>query len=232
MIPRMEPTVRIPSAAPSHVRVPPELEGLRRLAYNLRWVRPYVERFSSGPFKRLNFNEIDDARSFQRTMRDINFAFNWFYADDRDIAWTLSGWYPRRAKGTHPDFPAWGTGRWDWQGFNSSDYSSKRISARKLPRSRNPGQGYLVNWNNKQAPGWRSADDYWNYGSIQRVTHLKWLGARAGGWDCVSSGPKRSSRCGKRAERPLRSAWSRSDPERAASLRPCSRPRPVGSLTP
>src|SRR5207244_1396631 len=28
---------RIPSAAPSHVRVPPELEGLRRLAYNLYW---------------------------------------------------------------------------------------------------------------------------------------------------------------------------------------------------
>jgi glycogen phosphorylase len=33
----MEPTVRIPSAPPSHVRVPPELEGLRRLAYNLYW---------------------------------------------------------------------------------------------------------------------------------------------------------------------------------------------------
>ena len=37
MLPRMEPTVRIPSAAPGHVRVPPELEGLRRLAYNLYW---------------------------------------------------------------------------------------------------------------------------------------------------------------------------------------------------
>jgi starch phosphorylase len=33
----MEPTVRIASAPPSHVRVPPELEGLRRLAYNLYW---------------------------------------------------------------------------------------------------------------------------------------------------------------------------------------------------
>ncbi len=37
MIGRMEPTVRIPSAMPAHVRVPPELEGLRRLAYNLYW---------------------------------------------------------------------------------------------------------------------------------------------------------------------------------------------------
>jgi starch phosphorylase len=37
MIGRMEPTVLIPSAFPPHVRVPPELEGLRRLAYNLYW---------------------------------------------------------------------------------------------------------------------------------------------------------------------------------------------------
>ncbi|HLX34796.1 MAG TPA: alpha-glucan family phosphorylase [Candidatus Limnocylindrales bacterium] len=33
----MEPTVQIPSALPTHLRVPPELEGLRRLAYNLYW---------------------------------------------------------------------------------------------------------------------------------------------------------------------------------------------------
>jgi starch phosphorylase len=33
----MEPVVRIPSAVPAHVRVPPEFEGLRRLAYNLYW---------------------------------------------------------------------------------------------------------------------------------------------------------------------------------------------------
>jgi acyl-homoserine lactone acylase PvdQ len=133
----------------------------------------FHELESAVAFKRLNFNEIASARSFKRTMRDINFAFNWFYADNRDIAWTLSGWYPKRARGTHPDFPAWGTGQWDWQGFDSSDYSSKRVPVRRLPRSLNPAQGYLVNWNNKQAPGWRAADDYWNYGSIQRVTRLE-----------------------------------------------------------
>jgi acyl-homoserine lactone acylase PvdQ len=133
----------------------------------------FHELESSLAFKRLNFNEVDDARGFQRTMRDINFAFNWFYADDRDIAWTLSGWYPKRAKGTHPDLPAWGTGEWDWRGFDGSDNSSKRMSVTRLPNSLNPRQGYLVNWNNKQAPGWRAADDYWNYGSIQRMTRLE-----------------------------------------------------------
>ena len=49
--------MRIPSAAPSHVRVPPELEGLRRLAYNLYWTwhpkaRALYARISSGAWAR------------------------------------------------------------------------------------------------------------------------------------------------------------------------------------
>ena len=53
----MEPAVRIPSAPPSHVRVPPELEGLRRLAYNLYWswhpkARALYARISSGAWAR------------------------------------------------------------------------------------------------------------------------------------------------------------------------------------
>ena len=92
----------------------------------------FHELESSLAFKRLNFNEVDSVGSFQRTMRDINFAFNWFYADDRDIGWTLSGWYPKRAKGSHPDFPAWGTGEWDWQGF---DTLRLQLEAHLRPRS-------------------------------------------------------------------------------------------------
>src|SRR5829696_8522198 len=53
----MEPTVRIPSATPSNVRVPPELEGLRRLAYNLYWswhpkARGLFARISSSAWAR------------------------------------------------------------------------------------------------------------------------------------------------------------------------------------
>src|SRR5215207_5068640 len=53
----MEPTVRIPSATPSNVRVPPELEGLRRLAYNLYWswhpkARDLFARISSSAWAR------------------------------------------------------------------------------------------------------------------------------------------------------------------------------------
>jgi glycogen phosphorylase len=55
----MEPTVRVPSAAPSHVRVPPELEGVRRLAYNLYWswhpqARALYARINGGVWARIH----------------------------------------------------------------------------------------------------------------------------------------------------------------------------------
>jgi starch phosphorylase len=58
----MEPTVRIPSALPTHLRVPPELEGLRRLAYNLYW--------SWHPRARAVFGRIDNA-AWSRTHSPI-----------------------------------------------------------------------------------------------------------------------------------------------------------------
>jgi len=58
----MEPTVRLPSALPTHLRVPPELEGLRRLAYNLYW--------TWHPRARALFARIDSA-AWQRTHSPI-----------------------------------------------------------------------------------------------------------------------------------------------------------------
>ena len=44
---------------------------------------------------------------------------------------------------------------------------------RELPKQIDPKRGYFTNWNNKQAPGWRSADDNWAFGSLQRVQRLQ-----------------------------------------------------------
>jgi starch phosphorylase len=59
----MEPTVRIPSALPTHLRVPPELEGLSRLAYNLYWTwhpraRAVYARIDSAVWSRTH-NPVD-----------------------------------------------------------------------------------------------------------------------------------------------------------------------------
>ncbi|HEV2999280.1 MAG TPA: penicillin acylase family protein [Solirubrobacteraceae bacterium] len=128
---------------------------------------------SAVAFKRLSGGEVTDARSFQRAMDTVNFAFNWFYADDRDIAYLQSGWYPRRARGVDQNLPAWGTGEWDWLDFDAERFTSARLPFAALPKAVNPGRGYFTNWNNKQAPGWRAADDQWTFGSVHRMQILQ-----------------------------------------------------------
>ncbi len=124
-------------------------------------------------FKRLSGGEVTDAASFQQTMDKINFAFNWFYADDRDIAYIQSGWYPRRARGVDHNLPAWGTGEWDWRGFDAERNLAERLPFEAAPKGVNPKRGYFTNWNNKQAPGWRAADDQWTFGSVHRMEILE-----------------------------------------------------------
>ena len=133
----------------------------------------FHELDSTRAFKRFNFNEISDPSSFQRAARYINFAFNWFYVDDRDIGYLQSGWYPRRARGTDPSLPAWGTGQWDWRGFKPDGNLALRLPFAALPKAADPPSGYLVNWNNAQAPGWRAADDVWSFGPIHRSQILE-----------------------------------------------------------
>src|SRR5581483_3273704 len=59
--------------------------------------------------------------SFQQAMGDgVDYTFNWFYIDGKDIGYQLSCKCPQRAQGVDPYLPTWGTGQWDWQGFISS----------------------------------------------------------------------------------------------------------------
>jgi acyl-homoserine lactone acylase PvdQ len=104
--------------------------------------------------------------SFRAAAKKMNFAFNWAYIDSEHIAYQLSGWYPRRARGTSPDFPILGTGRFDWRGFNPGRHEASWMPQRRLPHA--VDQAYLVSWNNKQAPGWAAADDVWEYSAVHR----------------------------------------------------------------
>ena len=116
-------------------------------------------------FARLNDpSYVHDAGSFANAVEGIDYTFNWFYADDRDIAYYSSGRLPRRAAGTSFDLPRWGDRRYDWQGF---------LPPSAHPQQQNPGSGYLVSWNNKTAPGFAAADDVWGYGSVYRSLALE-----------------------------------------------------------
>ncbi|HEX4718365.1 MAG TPA: penicillin acylase family protein, partial [Thermoleophilaceae bacterium] len=107
-----------------------------------------------------------DPQSFRHAVDGINFGFNWAYIDSHHIAYELSGWYPKRAPGTSPDFPVLGTGQYDWQGFNPDLHTMDVMNVDQRPHAVDPP--YLVSWNNKQAPGWAAADDKFDFGPVFR----------------------------------------------------------------
>jgi acyl-homoserine lactone acylase PvdQ len=115
-------------------------------------------------FERLgNPDFVKDAAGFRNAVAAIDYTFNWFYADDRDIAYYSSGRLPVRADGVDPHLPRWGDPLHDWKGWLATD---------DHPQEVNPPSGFLVSWNNKQAPGFGPADDQWGYGPVHRSLAL------------------------------------------------------------
>jgi acyl-homoserine lactone acylase PvdQ len=142
----------------------------------------FHEADSARAFSAINRpSKVQSAEDFQKVMNDINFTFNWFYADDKDIAYFNSGANPVRAPGTDPEYPTWGTGEWDWQGWdpvtnpNAPGLSGGTNFADYTPFDQHPqaiNQDFLTSWNNKQAPGYRSAEAQYGYSSIYRSDSL------------------------------------------------------------
>jgi acyl-homoserine lactone acylase PvdQ len=115
-------------------------------------------------FARLNDpDQTHDPASFQRAASAIDYTFNWFYVDSRDISYFSSGLLPHRAEGTDFDLPRWGESRFDWRGW---------LSPAEHVHQTNPPSGFLASWNNKPAPQWSAADSVWGYGSVYRSMSL------------------------------------------------------------
>ena len=141
--------------------------GGRRVAFVTARTTYFHEADSAIGFFRLNDpGFVHDPESFRQAVDGINFAFNWGYIDADHIAYQLSGWYPQRASGTSPDFPIFGTGEYDWQGFDPAHHTMSTVGLDQRPHVTD--QDYLVSWNNKQAPGWAAADDKFSYGPVFR----------------------------------------------------------------
>jgi hypothetical protein len=79
-----------------------------------------------------------------------------------------SGNNPVRAKGTDPNFPTWGS--FEWRGYNPSNWTARYTPIAQHPQTLN--QQFNTDWNNKQARGYRSADDEFSFTSEFRVERL------------------------------------------------------------
>jgi acyl-homoserine lactone acylase PvdQ len=127
------------------------------------------ELLSTLGFQAVMSNRVNSARSFMRSMSQVELTLNWFYADDRDIAMYSSGRLPVRAPGVDPGLPTAGTGEYEWRGF---------LPFAGHVRGINPSSGTILNWNNKPGRGFASSDDRWNFGPVHRVDLLR-LGLEA-----------------------------------------------------
>jgi len=119
----------------------------------------FAELDTALPFMQATRNEVHDVQSFYDVFYNTTGSFNWFYIDDRDIAYFHSGDYPQRANGIHPELPSWGNGQYDWNGF---------LPQQAHPQESNPERGYLASWNNRPARDWWAADAHAPYGSAHR----------------------------------------------------------------
>ncbi len=135
----------------------------KRVAISMQRATRGREILSAPAFYALNTGRVGSSKAFLETMNGVEFSFNWFYADDRDIAFFSSGRLPVRAPGTDPALPTVGTGDFDWRGF---------LPFARHARGINPPSGVILNWNNKPAAGVGSADSNFAYGSVHRVELL------------------------------------------------------------
>jgi acyl-homoserine lactone acylase PvdQ len=138
--------------------------GGKRVAVAVQRSTRGRELLSARAFYELNTGRVTSAKRFLQAMSAVEFSFNWFYADDRDIAFFSSGRLPQRAPGTDPALPTLGTGDYDWRGFLPFAGHARGI---------NPASGAILNWNNKPAAGVGAADSNFSYGSVHRVELLR-----------------------------------------------------------
>lgn len=111
---------------------------------------------------------VRDAATFQQAAQHIGYAFNWFYADSRDIAYYNSGLNPVRNPDVDPALPVKADPAYEWRGYDPKTNTTDYTPPAQHPQSVN--QDYYISWNNKQAKDYDSAG--FGNGSVHRANLL------------------------------------------------------------
>jgi penicillin amidase len=93
------------------------------------------------------YNRSRGLKSYATSASMLASNHNMFYVDDRgNFGYWHPGNHPRRAKGVDLRLPQDGTGRSEWRGL---------LPVQRVPHAVNFKRGWLVNWNNLPAKGWK-----------------------------------------------------------------------------
>jgi len=125
---------------------------------------------SAGAFADWNSPDVvSSAEDFTSSAFKNDLTFNWFYADNEEIAYVNSGANPKRPRNTPGEFPVKGKPRYMWRNWDPELATFTREPLRRRPQVID--QEYLTSWNNKQARGYRG-DAIRDYTSVYRSDSL------------------------------------------------------------
>ena len=94
------------------------------------------------------FDRARNLHEFEAAVEQVVTSHNFLYADKRgNIAYWQAGQVPARPAGFDPRLPLPGDGSAEWPG-----------GILAIPKSINPAQGFLANWNNKPSVNYDNAD--------------------------------------------------------------------------
>jgi acyl-homoserine lactone acylase PvdQ len=122
----------------------------------------------------IGFQEFNDpdaihsAQDFQRAAMDVNYTFNWFYADSRDTAYFNSGANPSRKANVDGNMPIKADPAYEWNGWNPATNAAQYTPFEQHPQAVN--QDYFVSWNNGQAKDYAAAG--YDKSAVHRVDLL------------------------------------------------------------
>ncbi|MHB1261654.1 MAG: penicillin acylase family protein [Thermoplasmatota archaeon] len=101
---------------------------------------------------------------FMGQLESFPFTFNYLYAGPEGIAYIHTGDAPLRDPTLDPRFPALAGSDHAWRG--------EAVGLGLQTSVLNPSTGYVAQWNNAPAKGWRTGDGLQNWGSVHRVQVL------------------------------------------------------------
>lgn len=111
-----------------------------------------------GAFHWADLGRATNQAEFEETLAEFPFGFNFHYVDDDGIAYYRTGKLPKRATESDPRFPT--PERYhEWDGFHEGI----------IVKETDPDRGYVVNWNNGAAPGWRNGSDEFDWDGPHRT---------------------------------------------------------------
>lgn len=132
-------------------------------AFNRTWKGKEIQTLIAW----VNSTKAQNYGDWLKQAQNVATTINWYYADrDGNIGYVSPGYLPIRNPAQDQRVPAKGDGSMDWQGIRSFA---------DLPKTYNPEQGWIANWNNRSAHGEASNFEATPWGSSDRVDEIRTL---------------------------------------------------------